>query len=185
MIPKFRAFVKVEHKMCEVTVLTDEGAFCKGAKSDEDTLCDDLVIVASKEGRFCKFDEIELMQCSTLLDKDKNDIYVGDIVEGYKERVKSDYVPKKYPQDRIKVICEVVFERGQFCTKLLRNCDEHKDIPQDLYRCYSYWLDPSYKGSYYLNSSTGKWDLEVDSRTCRNVKKIGNKYENPELLSYK
>jgi uncharacterized phage protein (TIGR01671 family) len=80
--PKFRAWHKAEEKMCEVTTLTDKGAFMEGITSGEDQYIDGgkRVIRAPKNGRYCFHDEIILMMGTGVNDKNDVEIFAGDII---------------------------------------------------------------------------------------------------------
>ena len=86
--PKFRAWHKSEKRMCNVTVLTDKGAFLEGIKSGEDQYIDGgkSVVRAPKNGRFCFSDEFILMMGTGVLDKNGVEIFAGDkIIAGNKK----------------------------------------------------------------------------------------------------
>ena len=80
--PKFRAWHKAEEKMCEVTVLTQEGAFLEGAKPGEDQYYDGgkSVVRAPQNGRFCYHDDFILMMGTGVNDKNDVEIFAGDII---------------------------------------------------------------------------------------------------------
>ena len=79
----YRAWHKEEKKLCFINTLTDEGAFLIGVKKGKDTHYDggNTIVIAPDEGRFCKMEEIELMQCTDLKDIDGKDIFESDIVK--------------------------------------------------------------------------------------------------------
>lgn len=135
--------------------------------------------------RIPKIEDVILLQYSGLLDKNRECIFEGDLVLSYKKRVKSDYIPKKYPQDKLNVICEVIFLEGKFTTKYIRNADEHIGINESEYRYWSYLPNVQKKGFKYFNPKTGELDIEGDDKTCSNLEIIGNIYDNPELLERK
>ena len=76
-IPKFRAWHKKEKVMGKVSVLTDKGAFVIGVKPEDEDYYDSgkTITESPTDGRFCTFNEIELMQYSYI-----EGIYEGDII---------------------------------------------------------------------------------------------------------
>jgi len=82
---KFKAWHIKEGIMCDVKVLTDEGAFLVGVKLGEDEYYNGgkTIVEAPKDGRFCDNDEFELMQDTQMVDKHGNDIYSGHICGYY------------------------------------------------------------------------------------------------------
>ena len=80
--PKYRAWHKSEKKMCDVKVLTDEGAFLVGVLKDYDQYPygGRFVLKAPKDGRFCYNDEFELMEFTGLTDKNRQELYQDDII---------------------------------------------------------------------------------------------------------
>jgi hypothetical protein len=163
----FRA-VMSEHSTVYFTI---GGLFAEGPKKQ---IVDDLknwLLAGNAPDRFSGF-------------KDKNGIgiYENDICISHKERVKSDYVPKKYPQDKIEIVCRVVFESGEFTIQYVCNCKKHLGIDQNIYRCYSYWPHPTPIGMHNWNPITRDWDIPADGMTCNNIEIVGNVHQNPEML---
>lgn len=90
---KFRAWHKAEKKMCEVTLLRpSEGAFLVGVAPEKDQIVEllgkTIIIAAVPNGRYCNWNEFELMGYTGENDKNDKEIYLSDIVE---EEIESEY----------------------------------------------------------------------------------------------
>jgi hypothetical protein len=80
-LPKFKAYHKAENKICDVKILTDNGAFLVGIKKGEDTVDGRSIILALEDGRFCLEEEFELLYPTGILDKKGKEIYTGYILQ--------------------------------------------------------------------------------------------------------
>lgn len=169
---KFRAWHKIENKMCKINVLTDEGAFCIGANVGLDDYSSDgsLVVFAPTDGRFCGFEEIILMQFTGLVDCAGKDVYEGDILEVVfaRESKRLDQLGHEYFEKEVVIPCEISIGFGS-----KNNWHINK---------YGLVLRPLLKKKRFFNLTRG---LECQLNPHSNQwerKVIGNVYENIELV---
>ena len=82
---KFKAYHKKENILCDVKILTNEGAFLIGVKKGEDEFYNEgkRHVPAPEDGRFCKNEEIELMQGTGIIAKDNKEIHINNICKYY------------------------------------------------------------------------------------------------------
>lgn len=86
---KFRAWHKTEKIMCDVDVLTNNGAFLVGVKKGKDQHNERCIVIAPDNGRFCPNEDIEIIQSTGLQSWGDGrgliveDAYFGDIIEFY------------------------------------------------------------------------------------------------------
>ena len=152
---KFKAWHKTEKVMCDVSVINfDQGAFLIGVKPGEDEIGDKYFIPAPTDGRFCDWDEIELLQYTGLKDKNGKDIYEGDIIRQIAEY--SDPFDDENDIDRT-YIGEVVSIPSRGC------CLKRPSFTDNL-------RDEKGYADYYLSVTQYRSGI------------IGNIHENPELL---
>lgn len=85
----YRAWHKIEKVMCAVEVITiGRGAFLVGVQPGNDSAVRTEQgevagrVIAPGHGRFCPFDDIVMMQFTTLRDRAGTKIYDGDILQG-------------------------------------------------------------------------------------------------------
>lgn len=145
---------------------------------------DNKVFALMKEDN-CSLGEIVrentiIMQFTGLLDLNGTEIYEGDLVTGYIEH-SGGYLRKNFPR-RVKVICEVVFDRGMFQTVIKKPIQEHRYAYENGdYRTDYYSLRPQFKNASYYRPSDGR-RVTGDGKTCEYIEIIGSIYENKGLL---
>ena len=142
---KFKAKHLTENVICEVITLTDEGAFLVGVKKGKYTYYDDgkSIVIAPDNGRFCKINEIELLQFTGFKDKNDNKIFDGNIIGDWQdvdgERVQSKqqvfwneptgswHLDKSFKQDKT-CSTDLWLELENFDYKILGNIYENVEL---------------------------------------------------------
>lgn len=149
---KFRAWHKIEKKMCEVGNINFENkqAFLIGLEPSSGIenigfeLATGWSVEVPQDGRCVSFDEIELMQYTGLKDKNNVEIYEGDII--------------KTPDGKLRTILSVP---GGFVIEALD-------------------MDFGKYGEVYIPIEPLADEQNRD--WIKQCEVIGNKYNNPELL---
>ena len=133
--PKYRAWHKSEKKMCDVKVLTDEGAFLVGVLKERDQYTSDgkYVIKCNEDGRFCYNDEFELMEFIGIKEYCEGDVFLGTDLEGSQWYVKviwNDYAWSIWTKEwGYELLCELLPEFD--CTyKKVGNIYENPELKQ-------------------------------------------------------
>lgn len=117
---KFRAWDKKEKIMCEVgNINFGVGCFLIGNSPTPETLIDRTYSPGTTEGHFVRFDDLILMQSTTLKDVNHDEIYEKDIVRfqsdlyviekqgsGYKLYDLNCELDENYDQDIARFDCE-------------------------------------------------------------------------------
>lgn len=123
-----------------------------------------------------KVDAKEFMQFIGIRDRNREKLYVGDIVIGHRGRVISDgYTKKKYPKT-IRVYLLISFsdgkgiEPGFYLSEIGIHSQDREAEEKYQYRSISYRLEESRE--FHLINNEIVWKGYADS-----LEKIGNKYE--------
>ena len=155
--PKFKAWHKAEKVMCDVSVINfDKGAFLIGVLQGKDEIYDDQIVIAPDNGRFCDWDEIELCESTSLLDKNGVEIYEGSIYKRILD--KKNKFTKKYEWADYWLI-EWLDKSACFTTTCIGDEEETGFV----------------KKKYIKRNDFSKRFNEMDIY-------IGNIHENPELI---
>jgi uncharacterized phage protein (TIGR01671 family) len=121
---KFRAWAKVEKKICTVELFRESGAFLTGIEPSADqVLPNGLIIRNDLNGRFLNKGEFELMQFTGLKDKNGKEIYEGDIV-------KTDYGKIGEVVFHINRVSYIIHDPDHFNEKL---CDSPIEVIGNIY----------------------------------------------------
>lgn len=151
---KYKVWDKKPKRMWDATI-TPKDIFDLGCDEAKECLTD---CVNPNEDFEYAFEDCELLQFTGLLDKNKKEIYEGDVIrisQGKKEATASVY--------------EVVFEFASF--QMRRHPEPKDDYPVTAFVTYGVQCAMNLRGIQDLAAIQSY--LQV----------IGNRYENPELLN--
>jgi len=155
---KFRAFIKWLNIILEVQAIdfNKKIVYCKNKKGNPNP-CD-----------FYKFDDVVLMQDTGLKDKNRVEIYEGDVIQIYRHCDMSNKY-KKQKRSKFTTIGVGHYQR----------CGDENDIREVVFEYGALLL-------YGKDGSTGaKTHFSNLSRPGQAIEVIGNIYENPDLLEQK
>ena len=149
---KFRVWNKEDKKMCEA-----EGVY---GYTDENTNGGEVFVKGYKTSFYFP-EEVEVMQCTGLKDKNGKLIYEGDIVNVKIDGLNKSYIPKVVVWDRKE------WQLKQYNKNFKQNCSACEvKTKQKCQYCSQYF------------QTTG----HTNFKDFYNNEVIGNIYENPELL---
>ena len=115
---RFRAYHIKEKVMCGVSIINfDKGAFLIGVQKGKDEYINGgkQIVIAPEDGRFCDWDEFELMQFTGLKDKNGVEIYEGDIIKH--DDPNWGYGGKYDKENDSYLYHDITFEDGCFCLR--------------------------------------------------------------------